>query len=200
MFQYIPKSMWFPNSVDTKQVATIEELIELCKEGEVERVIIPMTYYGYGSTLIDNSNRRSIKKHYAQNRFKDYGFNLTMSSYQFLKHSDFRELIQELQEQYPVFNEQDYSELETETLLEFIVDEIETVLDNREATLPGGGPYTKHYIQQILEFGPHDDRIEWWEYCQIDNDGYTPWAEEKDIEALADMVHLVAHTKKSTTK
>lgn len=193
MFRYIPKSMWFPTSVDVKHAATIEELIKLCKEGEVERVIIPTTYYGYGATLYDDSNRRSIKKHYAQNRFKDYGCNLTMSAYQFLKHEEFRELVRVLQEEYAVFNEQDYSELETETLLEFIVDEIETVLDNREATLPGGGPYTKFYIEQILQSGNWDDRIEWWEYCHIDNDGATPYAEKKDIETLAFEVHAKAH-------
>lgn len=192
MFQYIPKSMWFDPkasylSVDIEQVPTIEALVKLCKEGEVERVCIPMTYYGYGATLIDDSNRRSIKRHYAANRFKDYGYTLTMSSYQFLKHADFRELIEELQEKNPVFNEQDYFELEHETKLEFLVDEIETVLDKNEFFIGGkeGSYWTKHYVRLVLEDSGKHDRIEWWEYVEIDSDGTTPYAETKDIEELA---------------
>jgi hypothetical protein len=188
MFNFIPKSMWFPTSVDIKQVPTIEELEKLCKAGEVERVVIPFTYYGYGASLIDDSNRRSIKKHYAANRFKEFGYSLTMSSYQFLKHSDFRELVEELQEKYPVFNEQDYSELETETKLEFLVDEIETYLDKKELFIAGNASsyWTKHYIREVLEIHREGlEDIEWWEDVLIDIDGITPYAEEKDIERLA---------------
>lgn len=190
MFRYIPKSMWFPTSVDEKQVATIEELEKLCKSGEVERVIIPMTYYGYGASLVDDSNRRSIKKHYAANRFKDYGYSLTMSSYQFLKHEDFRELIEELQETNPVFNDSDYSELETETKLEFLVDEISYVVVNDE-TLEGWPNTlyeTKDRVREILEDYNSPDSIDWYEFCCIDGDGYTPYAEKSDIEFLAEMV------------
>lgn len=191
MFQYIPKSMWFPTSVDIKRAATIEELEKLCKEGEVERVVIPFTYYGYGSSLIDDSNRRSIKRHYASNRFKDFGYSLTMSSYQFLKHSDFRELIEELQEKDPVFDEQDYSMLEHETKLEFIVDEIETYLDKHDLFIAGKASsyWTKDYIQLVLEDGGWNkgerEPIEWWEDVHIDGDGYTPYARDVDIERLA---------------
>lgn len=194
MFQYIKKSMWFPTSVDIEQVATIEELVKRCKAGEVERVIIPLTYYGYGETLIDESNRRSIKQHYAANRFKDYGYSLTMSSYQFLKHEDFRELIEELQEQNPVFNEQDYSELESETLLEFVADEIETVLFREEFTLPNGDYWSKEKVKEALQYRgeSYSTDIEWWEYCSIDTDGATPYAEQKDIEELALRVQVLS--------
>lgn len=193
MFQYIPKSMWFDPkasylSVDIKQVATIEELVKLCKEGEVERVIIPLTYYGYGATLLDDSNRRSIKRHYAANRFKDYGYTLTMSSYQFLKHEDFRELVEELQEKNPVFDDSDYSELETETLLEFLVDEIATVLFKEDARKEDGTYWEKEDIRNVLVDYTLEDRIEWWEFCEIDMDGATPYAKTEDIEFLAELV------------
>jgi hypothetical protein len=188
MFQYIPKSVWFPTSVDIKQAPTIEALEKLCKDGEVERVIIPFTYYGYGASLIDDSNKRSIEKHYAANRFKTYGYSLTMSSYQFLKHSDFRELIEELQETNPIFNEQDYSELETETELEFLVDEIETLLFKEDATLPNGKYWEKEDIREALESGEADNRIEWWEFVEIDGDGATPYATEDDVKFLAELV------------
>lgn len=195
MFQYIPKSMWFDPkasylSVDIKQVATIEELVKLCKAGEVERVVIPGTYYGYGATLIDDSNRRSIKRHYAANRFKDYGYSLTMSSYQFLKHEDFRELIEELQEQNPVFDDQDHSQLETETKLEFLVDEIETVLFKEDAKKEDGTYWEKEDIREALEARQEDatPEIEWYDFCFIDGDGYTPYAEKSDIEFLAELV------------
>lgn len=193
MFQYIPKSVWFPTSVDTEQVATLEELEKRCKAGEVERVVIPGTYYGYGATLIDDSNRRSIKKHYAANRFKDYGYSLTMSSYQFLKHADFRELIEELQESNPVFLDSDYYELESETKLEFLVDEISYVVinsDNSEELelWPNTLYETKDVVREILEDYTSPDSIDWWEFCAIDNDGATPYAEKSDIEFLAAMV------------
>lgn len=191
MFRYIPKSIWFPTSVDEKQVPTIEELIKLCKAGEVERVIIPMTYYGYGSTLVDDSNRRSIKKHYAQNRFKDYGYNLTMSSYQFLKHEEFRELVRALVEDYIVFNEQDYSELEYETKLEEVVSSIEFYLDKHDLFIGGndGACWTKHYIKEVLEFRPgnaeDDITVDWIDYVEIDMDGYTVYIKETDLERIA---------------
>lgn len=194
MFSYIPKSMWFPTSVDIKQVPTLEALENLCKAGEVERVIIPVTYYGYGATLADDSNRRSIKKHYAANRFKDYGYSVTMSSYQFLKHSEFRELVEELTEQTNVFDEQDFYRLESETKLAFLVDEIETYLDKNDLFIAGKASsyWTKHYIEMVLtdsdystKTGEHREHIEWEESVIIDNDGATPYAETKDIERLA---------------
>lgn len=195
MFSYIPKSMWFPTSVDTKQVPTIEELEKLCKAGEVERVIIPFTYYGYGASLIDDSNRRSIKKHYAANRLKDYGYNLTMSSYQFLKHSDFRELIEELQEKYPIFDEQDHNELETETKLEFLVDEISYVLTSDDSyelfeLLPDTLYETKALVKEVLQSGDWTNRIEWWEHVEIDTDGATPYATKEAIKELTELVKI----------
>lgn len=201
MFQYIKKSRWFPTSVDIERAPTIEALVKLCKEGEVERVVIPRTYYGYGETLIDESNRRSIKKHYAANRFKEYGYCLTMSSYQFLKHEEFRELIEELQEHDLVFNDQDYAELESETLLQFLADEIETVLDREDFKLPNGGYWTKEKVREALEYRgeSYSTDIKWWEYCAIDNDGYTPYTEKKDIEELALRVQEVAEKHWSAT-
>jgi len=193
MFQYIPKSMWFPTSVDVKQVATLEELENLCKSGEVERVVIPFTYYGYGASLIDDSNRRSIAKHYAQNRFKSFGYSLTMSSYQFLKHEDFRELVEELQEREPVFNSEDYSELESETKFEFLVDEVSYLLINDETLpvwkkLPDTLYETKDVVREVFDSGEGDTRIEWWEYCEIDNDGATPYSTKEQIAELAALV------------
>lgn len=198
MFQYIPKSMWFPTSVDVKQVATIEELEKLCKAGEVERVVIPGTYYGYGASLIDDSNRRSIKKNYAANRFKDYGYNLTMSSYQFLKHGDFRELIEELLEKDPIFCDSDYYELESETKLEFLVDEIETLLFKEDAKKEDGEYWEKEDIRDALESQEEDgcSSIDWYEFVIIDGDGATPYATEDDVKFLAELVKEKGKTEK----
>jgi hypothetical protein len=173
--------------VDIKGAATIEELEKLCKAGEVERVIIPHTYYGYGATIIDDSNRRSIKRHYASNRFKDYGYSVTMSSYQFLKHWDFRELVEELQEQNPVFDEQDHSNLEYERKLEFLVDEIERVLDKNDLFIAGKASsyWTKRYVQSVLEDSGKFEPIEWLDSVMVDMDGTTIYAETEDIEMLA---------------
>jgi hypothetical protein len=187
MFSYIPKSIWFPTSVDVLQAATIEELEKLCKAGEVERVVIPFTYYGYGASIIDDSNRRSIQRHYAANRFKSFGYSLTMSAYQFLKHEDFRELIEELQEQNPVFDSQDHSDLEYERKLEFLVDEIETVLDKNDLFIAGKASsyWTKRYVQTVLEDSGKFEPIEWLDSVMVDMDGATIYAETEDIEMLA---------------
>lgn len=187
MFQYIKKSHWFPTSVDFGQAATIEELLKLCKQGEVERVVIPMTYYGYGSSLIDISNSRSIERHYKRARFQNHGYSLTMSASQFIRNEHYRELVEQLQEQYPVFDEQDYSELEYETKLEFIVDEIETVLDSKDLFIAGKASsyWTKHYIELVLTDSGKHEPIDWLEEVIIDNDGITPYAEKESLERLA---------------
>lgn len=180
MFQYIKKSSWFPTSVDFGQAASIEELVKLCKAGEVERVVIPMTYYGYGSSVIDDSNRRSIKKHYVRARFQDHGYALTMSASQFLRNEEYRELVRELQEEYPVFNEQDYSELESEVLEEHIVSELVYSLNDGEYE----DLWTEEEVRDLLN-ARDVERIEWWEYVQLDNDGATPYAKEEDVKILA---------------
>lgn len=193
MFQYIPKSIWFPTSVDVKDAATIEALLELCKAGEVERVIIPFTYYGYGASLIDDSNRRSIARHYRANRLKSYAYALTMSAWQFVHNEELRELVEELQEQYPVFDEQDHSMLETETKLEFLVDELYYVLSDDETV-----DWTKESILEVLESGEWATRIEWWEYVETDTDGYTMYSTKENIAHLAAIVKAKAAQQRET--
>ncbi len=190
MYPYIKKSMWFPQHCDFGEAATIEALLELCKAGEVERVIIPMTYYGYGASLIDDSNFRSIQRHYKANKLKTHGMALTMSAWQFVHNEELRELVDSLTE-YAVFDEQDHSMLESETKLEFLVDEISYVLTDDESlleVLPETLYETKDVVRDALESGDWQTNIEWWEYVEIDNDGATPYAEKKDIAALVVLV------------
>lgn len=199
MFRYLEKHSWWV-TLEEKQVATIEELVKLCKSGDVERVIIPMTYYGYGASLIDISNARSIERHYRKSRFKNVQYNLTMSASQFARNEHYREFIEELQEKYPIFNEQDYSELETETKLEHVVDEISYVITNDE-TLEGWPDtlyQTKDKVREILQSGDWQTNIEWWDYVEIDNDGATPYATEENIQALAELVKAKAAREADT--
>jgi hypothetical protein len=196
MFEYVEKGAPkdFSSYQWVKRAPSVEALYELCKQGEVARVIIPQTWYGYGATVVSLSNHRSIKHHYRENKFKDYGTQLSMSAYQFRKYPEFRDMIRELQEENPVFDSQDYSDLETETLMEFLVDEIASYLEETEDILsPTRGAHhswTKEYVREALEgYGEHwDTRIEWWEYCRLDNDGATPYSEKTEIEALAEQV------------
>lgn len=195
MFSYIPKSHWFPTSIDFKDAPTIDELLKLCKAGEVERVIIPMTYYGYGASLVDDSNKRSIERHYKRARFQTHGYALTMSAQQFIRNADYRELVEELQEQYPIFDEQDYSELENETKLEHIVDEISYVLINEDVQaewIPETLYETKDAVRAILEDYRSDDNIDWWDFVEIDSDGASPYATEENISTLVEMVKTKA--------
>lgn len=183
MFSYL-ENVWHESA---KQTATIDSLLQLCKDGEVKRVIIPHTYYGYGATLIDDSNHRSIQRHYKKSRFTKEHYSLTMSASQFVRNSHYREFIQELAEQDPLFDEQDYSNLEHETKLEFIVDEIESELDRAGLFIAGKASsyWTKHYVEMLLtDSGAHEE-IEWWEFVVIDVDGATPYAEKTDITRLA---------------
>lgn len=193
MFRYLEKHSWW-STLDEKQVATIDELVKLCKAGEVERVIIPMTYYGYGASLIDLSNNRSIQRHYAANRLKDVQYNLTMSSYQFLKHSDFRELVEELQERDIVFDSQDYSELETETKLESLVSDLFYELNNDDSQLDVD--WSREVIEEILLAGDWQTNIEWWEYVEIDSDGLTPYSTKEQITELAEVLKAKRAAKK----
>lgn len=195
MFRYLEKHSWWV-TLDEKQVATIDELVELCKAGEVERVIIPQTYYGHGSTLIDDSNIRAIQKHYRHSRFKMMQYNLTMSAQQFIRNEHYREFIEQLQNENPVFDEQDYSNLETETKLEFIVDEIAYVLINDETyelyeLLPDTLQEVKDLVRELFEsYNDGEHNIDWWEHVEIDNDGATPYAEKTAIKELAELVKI----------
>lgn len=196
MFRYLEKHSWWV-TLEEKQVATIDELITACKSGDVERVIIPMTGYYYGASLIDDSNNRSIQSHYPKARFKNVQGSLTMSASQFLRNEHYREFVEELQEQYPIFDEQDYSNLESETKLEFLVGEIAYALENEDTIDPAlvGATlsWTKEKVRELLESGEWDTRIEWWEHVEIDTDGTTPYADKAGIELLVELVKEKAH-------
>lgn len=194
MFRYLEKHSWW-STLEEKQVPTIEELLKLCKSGDVGRIIIPNTYYGYGASLIDDSNNRSIQRHYKNSRFKNMQYNLTMSAQQFIRNEHYRELIEELQEKDPIFDSQDHSELESETKLDFIVDEIAYVLINDDSyelfeLLPDTLQETKDLVRELLQAGEWNDRIEWWEHVEIDNDGATPYAEKTAIKELTELVKI----------
>lgn len=183
MFMYIEAGNYGPDIDSIVDVATIDELLARCKMGIVARVIIPMTFNGYGESLIDTSNRRSIQKHYAANRFKMHKGYLTVSAYQFKTHAWVRELIEELQEKYPIFDEQDYNELESETITEFVIDEL-LYANIRDDNFPD---LDREEIKRVLFSGSwaEDDLppIEFWEFAFIEG-GDTPAMYDKDFEKL----------------
>lgn len=195
MFRYVPvdkSHSSFYSSYPTKDAASIEELLTLCKTGEVERVIIPQTFdfAGYGASLVSLSNSRSISRDYGR-RVKPYGHELSISSWQFKTHEEFRDIIQQLQEDYPLYDDEDHSRLESETLEDFIVDELFYALDAEEGTdedAKGAPLGTREHIRDVLHSGDWDTNIEWWEYCQIDNDGLTPYATEEDLKTLVELL------------
>ena len=154
-----------------------------------------MTYSGYGASLVDDSNSRSIERAYPRARFTREEHSLTMSAQQFIRNEHYRDMIEALVNDYIVFNDQDHSELETETKLEFLVDEVSYVLINDETSeiwesLPDTLAETKALVERVLESGEWDNRIEWWEYVIIDGDGYTPYAKTEDVATLATLVSV----------
>lgn len=184
MFRYITKGLYGPAIDNAEYVATIDELLELCKSGDVARVIIPMTGYYYGAGIMDESNRRSIQRDYAANRFKDFQGDLTVSAYQFVKHEWIRELIENLQENYPVYDDSDYSELEQEKITEFVVDELyyANIHDDNFPDLD------REEIERVLFSGSWQvgdlEPIEFWNYAQMEDWGRSVYMEEKNFEIL----------------
>lgn len=179
MYSYIPVSVWGMNEAQ-KQVATIDELLALCKSGDVARVIIPMTYYGYGSTIVDESNLRSIQKAFKRNRLKTYQYSLTMSAWQFIHNEELREMVEQLQEQYVVFSDDDHSQLESEYKFKACVDELFYTLLTDDAY----DDLSKDEIEEVLLSGEWDTRIEWWNLVQVANDGYTIYISKEDAKIL----------------
>jgi hypothetical protein len=197
MFRYKPVDMSgqsFYSSTHTLEVATLEELIELCKKKEVDRVIIPQTYdlEGYGADLISLSNSRSIKRDY-KNRVKAYGHELSISAWQFLRHEEFQEMIEALAEYGEPYDSDDYSQLESERHEDFIVDELYFALqddsrfeawdrENVRSVLHSGG---WERIDPNDKYSPvRDTRLEWWEIVTTDNDGLTPYMKDEDFDAF----------------
>ena len=183
MFTYIENGLYGPSIDNKKDVATIDELLELCKAGEVARVIIPMTGYLYGTGIMEESNRRSIQRDFAANRFKDYQGYLTVSAYQFKTHAWVRELIEKLQNEYPLYDESDYSQLETEAITEFVVDEL--FYASKDDEFPD---LDREEIQRVLFSGGWQEGdlppIEYWEYAQTEDWGRSVYMEDKAFEKL----------------
>jgi len=179
MFMYIEAGLYGPDFDSVVDVADIDELLARCKMGIVARVIIPMTFSGYGESLIDTSNRRSIQRDFAANRFKMHKGYLTVSAYQFKTHEWVRELIETLQEKYPVYDDSDHSKLESETLTEFVVDELRYahIHDDNFPELD------REEIERVLFDTDHGERIEYWEWAFIEG-GDTPAIQVKDFETL----------------
>lgn len=198
MFRYVPvdkSRQSFYSSYPTEQVATIEELEALCKAREVDRVIIPYTFdfEGYGADLMSLSNNRSIKRDY-KSRVKAYGHELSISAWQFLKHAEFRELIEGLQENYPLYDDEDHSRLEDERHEQFLVDEIDWAFRQDETITED---WSEEKIREVLHSGSvelnadsqtwTDTRLDWWELVTTDNDGLTPYMTKEDFNAFLEV-------------
>lgn len=194
MFRYKPVDMSrqsFYSSTHTLEAKDIEELEMLCKQKKVDRVIIPQTYdlEGYGADLMSLSNNRSIRRDY-KNRVKYYGHELSISAWQFLKHEEFRDMIQQLQEEYPIYDEEDHSTLESETHEQHLVDEIRYALRTETPYFMAGKDWDDEEIREVLNSGGWDEtkredtRLEWWEIVHTDNDGLTPYMSTEDFDAF----------------
>lgn len=179
----------FYESYPSEQVATLEELEALCRAKQVDRVIIPMTFdfEGYGADLISLSNNRSIKRDY-KNRVKAYGHELSISAWQFLKHEEFREMIETLQNEYPVYDDDDHSQLESERHEQHLVDEIYYAFRQDETI---SDDWSEERIREVLHSGGwligELPTLEWWELVQTDNDGLTPYMSTEDFTAFLEV-------------
>lgn len=193
MFRYVPidkSRQSFYESYPTEQAPTIEALEELCKARKVERVIIPQTFdfEGYGADLMSLSNNRSIKRDY-KSRVKAYGHELSISAWQFMKHEEFREMIEALQNENPIYSEQDYFELESETHAQHLVDELYHAIRQDSETFTED--WSEEKIREVIHSGGWNvgelPQLEWYEIVSTDNDGLTPYMREEDFNAFLEV-------------
>lgn len=154
--------------------STFEELLEYVKKnenGNITRVVIPRTGYGYASSLIERANSEWLENHYPR-AIKNVCFNVTISRWKFLHASgeELRELIQKLAEDHPLIDDEIHSRLETEAKEEawhgWAASEIDSDLSPEE-------------LRDVLEY--FSTGI--WEILEIDTDGITVYLPKREIEA-----------------
>lgn len=139
---------------------------------DVARVVIPHTYYGYGSSLIDNANSEWLELHYPR-AVKNVEFNVTISRWKFLHSSgeELREIIEKLAEDYPLISDDIHARLETEAKQEAFTAWIASDIDP---------DMTPEQIEDVMSYLG----LSVWEIAFMDNDGATVYTEKADIESL----------------
>lgn len=137
---------------------------------EVTHVVIPNSWFGYGATLISLANNESITRGFGK-RTHTVGTELMFTRNQVMRFDDLVELITYLAYDYPVHDDETFSRLETETIIEHVRDCLREETGDDDET-----------ISDWLW-----DNVELWsdgETCFIDSDGLTPYMSEDSLAQL----------------
>lgn len=144
---------------------------KLKEHSEVSHVFIPQTWFGYGASLVMLANNEALERDYGK-RVHTIGTELAFTRAQIIRFPDLWELIAGLAYDYPVYDEETFSRMETETLTDF-------VRECLQDELPDVDPET---VTDWLW-----ENTEVWmdgQTAYIDSDGCTPYMSKESLEAL----------------
>ena len=149
---------------------TLEDMREhLERFPEIAFVSIPHTYIGYESTLVSDSNHACLLEQFPDNVVY-FGRELHIRQEEFFEDSsEIVDIYFTLKNDYPVFDDTHYSDLEFDTLNDHVFDEMKFELEIE---------YDEY--QEFLDKA----EISISEYCIIDNDGSTPYMSQDDFDLL----------------
>jgi|SRR5690606_18016072 len=158
-----------------KECFDLEDLqAHLAEYPEIAYVSFPRTWYGYGTSFVDLANIEYLNTYYAGMTFeinselfvpREAIFNELEDS----ELSDLMELFFYIQHDFPVIDDEIHTRMEYEAKIEFLNNEIRFELEIEIDEIED--------LFQKLE-------IDYSEWADIDNDGYTVYALKDDLSEL----------------
>ena len=160
-----------------KECYDLEDLkAHLTEYPEIAYVAFPQTWFGYGTNFVNLANNEYLEKFHA-NDIHEFNTELFLKRELFFSEDENSVELQELfffiQNEYPVIEDEIYSRMEYNAKMEFLFDEIRYELELEQDEIES--------LFQKLE-------IDYSEWVEIDNDGYTVYALKDDLAELFTML------------
>lgn len=160
-----------------KECFDLEDLkAHLNEYPEIAYVSFPQTWFGYGTNFVNLANNEYLEKFHADD-IHEFNTELFLRRELFFNDDSNSEELQELffhiQNEYALIDEEIYSRMEYDAKMEFLYDEIRYELELE--------PEEIEELFQKLE-------IDYSEWVEIDNDGYTVYALKDDLAELFTML------------
>lgn len=156
-----------------KECFELEELQAHLEEyPEIAYVAFPMTWFGYGATWVMLANNEYLEKFHSED-IHEFNTELFLKREVFFSEDsnsvELQELFFFIQNGYPVIDDEILSRMEYDAKMEFLTNEIRYELELE--------PEEIEELFQKLE-------IDYSEWVEIDNDGYTVYALKDDLAEL----------------
>lgn len=160
-----------------KECFVLEDLqAHLTEYPEIAYVSFPQTWYGYGTNFVMLANNEYLEKYHSAD-IHEFETELFLSRELFFNDDpnsiELQELFFYVQNEFPVIDDEIHSRMEYEAKMEFLNDEIRYELELE--------PDQIEELFQKLE-------IDYSEWVEIDNDGYTVYAPKDDLAELFTML------------